>query len=119
MRKQLQVFITALLVLASFNMYAQEWKQRSNFGGTNRKDATGFAIGNKGYIGNGDDGIKKEDLWEYDKATDTWSQKANVPGGTRDKACGFNVGSKGYVVTGVDLSGTYMNDCHEYDPGNK
>ena len=117
MRKQSHLIIAFLLLSITVNVTAQEWKQKSNFGGTSRKDASGFAIGNKGYIGNGDDGVKKEDLWEYDKATDVWSQKANVPGGTRDKACGFSVGTKGYVVTGVDLSGTYMNDCQEYDPG--
>ena len=35
---------------------ANTWTQKADFGGTARKNAVGFSIGTKGYIGTGCDG---------------------------------------------------------------
>lgn len=108
-------FLAAMLLSTTLTM-AQSWSAKSNFGGTARKDACGFAISNKGYVGTGDDGVRKKDLWEYNQNTDSWSQKADMPTTNgRDKACGFAIGNKGYVACGNDGS-SYLNDCYEYDP---
>ena len=48
------------------------WTTKTDFGGTARKDAVGFAI-TKGYIGTGYDGVYKKDFWEYDPAANTWT----------------------------------------------
>jgi N-acetylneuraminic acid mutarotase len=98
------------------------WTQKAYFGGEGRYSATGFSIGNKGYIGTGyswdDNGdYIYNDFWEYNPATDEWIQKADFGGGYREKATGFSIGSKGYIGTGSDLYGSESkNDFWEYDP---
>lgn len=110
------IWLLAILLLATNFSMAQSWSAKTNFGGTARKDACGFSISNKGYVGTGDDGVRKKDLWEYDQNTDAWTQKADMPTTNgRDKACGFAIGTKGYIACGNDGS-AYLNDCYEYDP---
>ena len=98
------------------------WYRRSDFDGVARMDATGFTIGNKGYLCCGYRGSKKErlkDLWEYDIANDWWTQCADMPEETtaRNAATGFAVGDKGYVTTGYDSNTySYLDDCWEYNP---
>ena len=92
------------------------WTQKANFGGTGRYFATGFSIGNKGYIGTGFDGIQKQDFWEWDKATNFWTQKANFPGIARDNAAGFSIGTKGYIgIGGIYPGTTSYQDFWEWD----
>ena len=96
--------------------YAQcnTWTQKTNFGGTARRGAVGFSIGNKGYIGTGYDGSYKKDFWEYDMPGNTWSQKADLSGPVRAAPVGFSIGSKGYIGTGSD-GVTLYQDFWEYD----
>jgi hypothetical protein len=99
----------------STTLPANNWIQKANFGGTVRDFAVGFSIGNKGYIGTGNDGLTpKNDFWEYEPATNVWTQKANFGGTVRGGAVGFSIGNKGYIGTGYD--GTYKNDFWAYDP---
>ena len=103
-----------------------KWTQKADFPGGVRFGAVGFSIGNKGYIGTGNDGgaigeREKNDFWEYDPATDKWTKKADFPGGNRIGAVGFSIGNKGYIGTGViwnknDLRNDYKQDFWEYDP---
>ncbi|NOU37663.1 MAG: hypothetical protein HOO89_03050 [Ferruginibacter sp.] len=91
------------------------WVQKANFGGTERQGAVGFAIGSKGYIGTGYDGVSfKNDFLEYDPSANTWVQKANFGGTARYDAVGFAIGSKGYIGTGFDGFG-FKNDFWEYN----
>ncbi|MEP7109701.1 MAG: kelch repeat-containing protein [Ferruginibacter sp.] len=96
------------------------WTQKADFAGGARYNAVGFSIGNKGYVGTGNNrnygefGIKK-DFWEYDPATNTWTQKADFGGAARYQATGFSIGSKGYIGTGWTDSGQ-TNDFWEYNP---
>jgi len=93
------------------------WTQKGNFPGTARIDGVGFAIGNKGYFGLGQDNSGYDnDFWQYDPGTDTWTAKASFPGGSRVCAIGFSMGQKGYAGTGSDLSFTMYNDFWEYNP---
>jgi len=110
-------FIT-ILFCSSISLFSQgTWTQKANFGSTARFLACGFSIGTKGYIGTGDDGVKKQDFWEWDKSTDTWTQKANFPGTVRTDAVGFSIGNKGYIGTGgSSVSGPFYSDFWEYDP---
>jgi len=104
--------------------YGQEdtWLSKADFGGGVRHAAIGFSIGSKGYIGtgagvSGNNAVLKNDLWEYDQASDSWSQKANFPGGVRYYATGLNIGNKGYVGMGyADFNADKKNDFWEYDP---
>ena len=104
--------------LWEYNPTTNTWTQKANIPTTNgRRDAVGFSIGNKGYIGTGNAlGVLLSDFWEYDPVINSWLQKANVPGPTRTQAVGFSIGTKGYVGTGY---GPYQNlqDFYEYTPG--
>lgn len=90
------------------------WIQKADLAGTGRIGAVGFYIGNKGYIGTGNDGSNKKDFWEFDPVANAWSQKADFGGAARQGATGFSIGDKGYIGTG--LASTWMKDFWEYDP---
>lgn len=89
------------------------WTQKADFGGGKRYHATGFAIGNKAYVGTGRDTTfnNRNDWWEYDPVTNQWSQKASLPSSPRRGAVSFAIGTKGYVGTGSGYS-----DFWEYNP---
>ena len=94
------------------------WTQKANVGIGTRGMASGFAIGNKGYVGMGQlYGTLYKDFWEYDPVTNVWTQKADFGGAARQYATGFSVGSKGYIGTGYGIGiGNYYKDFWEYDP---
>ena len=63
--------------------------------------AVGFAIGNKGYVGIGNENSKELfSFWEYDPNSNRWTQKSDFSGGGRCFAVGFSIEDKGYVGTG-------------------
>jgi len=83
------------------------WTQKADFPGAVRGHATGFSIGDKGYIGlGGKSGMVGvplyHDLWEYNPETDNWTQKADFPGTQQWNSVAFSIGNKGYVTAGVD-----------------
>ncbi|MBI3500224.1 MAG: gliding motility-associated C-terminal domain-containing protein [Bacteroidetes bacterium] len=112
------VFITFCLLPSAFCLAQGVWTQKTNFPGTKRPDAVGFAIGSKGYLGMGVDNIGnfKNDLWEYDPSANSWAQKANLPALGRQGAAAFSIGNKGYVGIGVNNGNNYVPDFWEYDP---
>ncbi|KAA9325989.1 Ig-like domain-containing protein [Adhaeribacter soli] len=113
MRKLLLLILSAIYCLSAQAQAPNTWVTKASFGGTARSASIGFSIGQKGYLGTGN---QRDDFWEYDPATDTWSQKANFGGGTRSAAVGFSIGNKGYVGTGSGANGLYKKDFWEYDP---
>lgn len=101
------------------------WTQLADFGGVARRDAVGFSIGSKGYIGTGIDnydsnfGNQLSDFWEYDPASNVWTQRANFPGnfgGGVYKATGFEAGGMGYICGGQVGSSSYSNELWQYNP---
>jgi hypothetical protein len=84
----------------------------ADFDGPGRYLASGFAIGNKGYIGLGIDNelIHYYDFWEYDNESGAWTQKSDFPGDISGKSIGFSIGNIGYIAT--DESHNFW----EYDP---
>ena len=105
-------------MLFTFSVDAQTpntWTKKANYGGGSRNNAIGFGIGNKGYLGTGNNGTSNtSDFWEYNTATNTWTQKASFGGGARRVVTGFSIGNKGYIGTGDDGS-SKKNDFWEYD----
>ena len=99
------------------------WSQKADFGGVARVNAVGFAINNKGYIGNGRGSITGlgyiADFWEYDPTSNTWTKKADY-----NIACtncfAFTIGNKAYVGGGtyIDAAATSTKDFFEFDPLN-
>jgi hypothetical protein len=113
-------FLFCSMLLLSFihngsGLYAQGpniWTQKANFGGTARDGAFAFSVGSLGYIGGGNNnGSFKNDLWEYNPATNAWTQKAGVPS-NEYLASSFTIGSKAYIGCGYNTG----NAFYEYDP---
>lgn len=106
--------ITAYFWLSTIvSLWAQgSWNSKANILGVGRTDAVAFAIGSKGYVGTGMNGMTAlNDFWEWDQQTNAWTQKANFAGGARGEAVGFSIGNKGYIGTG----GNYLSDFWEWD----
>ena len=82
---------------------------RTNFGGSPRYSATGFALNGKGYIVCGYDTTftNQTDFWEYDPAGDDWIQLADFPGGPRANAVAFTVDTLAFFGMGYDTSFYY------------
>ena len=95
------------------------WTQKSDFAGAARAGASGFSIGNKGYIGTGStDGTTAggtRDFWEWDQSSNAWSQKADFGGMERGAAAAFTIGKKGYIGTGAIILGPNVKDFWEWD----
>lgn len=118
MMKTSTTFFTILLsvlLIGAYQVNADSWTQKTNFGGFGRELGASFSIGSKAYIGTGFNGSAKyKDFWEYDPSTNTWTQKADFGGTGRAGAVGFSIGSKGYLGTGADA--IKENDFWEYNP---
>lgn len=93
---------------------SNSWEQLTDFLGSGRRGAVGFAIDGYGYIATGS---FTDDIYRYDPVNDTWTQVANVPGGDRMSAIGFELNGEGYVGTGYRSDiGWSSTDFHKYDP---
>ncbi len=116
------LLIIAILIASGLNIIKAQgtWTQKANFAGIARAGATSFSIGNKGYLGLGEQyPISYKDFWQYDPVADAWSQKADFGGNGRLYAVGFTIDGKGYVGTGQSgayPNYTYYKDFWEYDP---
>jgi N-acetylneuraminic acid mutarotase len=99
---------------------ANSWIQKVDFGGGPRNSAVAWSIGEKGYLGCGDQEFFTcfKDLWEYDPPTNQWSRKTDFGGEARTHAAGFSIGSHGYIGTGEQLSSEEYNDFWEYTACN-
>lgn len=112
-----------IALFGSLALFAQNtWEKKAAFGNDKRSRGVGFAIGNRGYVGLGEDtaDFERNDFWEYDPGTDSWMQKASLPAVGRRDAVGFAIGNKGYVGTGIDAAesflGNNLDDWWEYNP---
>ena len=111
------VFIP-LWVTAQYNT----WTKLNDVGMGKRERATGFAIGNFGYLCGGIDTaeIVHKDLWAYNPQSDAWTQKADLPGSPRRDAVSFVIGNFAFVGTGMDSvsgpTGDRLKDFWRYNP---
>jgi N-acetylneuraminic acid mutarotase len=118
-----KVFVLFFLTFLFITGTAQNsWVKRESVGGSKRERAVSFSIGNRGYVGLGQDtlNLMMNDFWEFDPATNSWTQRANFAGQARRDAISFVIGNKGYVGTGKNHAdswvGTTLSDFYEYDP---
>lgn len=101
------LLISCFLIWSNL-LFASNWTQQSDFGGTGRHRAVTLSIGNKVYMGTGHSngtGIETyySDWWEYDPASSTWTQKANYTGNSGNGELGahsMEVANVGYVGMG-------------------
>jgi N-acetylneuraminic acid mutarotase len=92
------------------------WTRKKDFPGTARWAAIGIALGNKGYVGLGDQGGGSilRDWWEYDPATDTWTQKKDNPSlKPLQWSAGFTINGRIFVGISAYLQ---SNEWYEYIP---
>jgi N-acetylneuraminic acid mutarotase len=99
----------------AFNTSTNTWSYLTTLPADGRRDAVGFAIGTKIYVGTGNDNSYNEDSdwWEYNTVSGLWAQKAMFAGVARSQAVGFAVDGKGYVGTGGIQD---VTDFWKYDP---
>ncbi|MCX6291798.1 MAG: T9SS type A sorting domain-containing protein [Bacteroidetes bacterium] len=111
------VFCFQFFILNSSGQSPNTWTQKASFPGVPRVGAVTFTVGNKTYIGTGQDSSSNllSDFWEYDPSTNAWTPLNNFSGGSRRGATGFTIGAKGYISTGFDGTND-LKDCWEYDP---
>ncbi len=84
-----------------------------------RRKAVAFVIGSKAYITTGDvETSSKQDVWEYDPATDLWIEKSNFEGNVRTEAVAFSIGDRAFVTTGV-AGTTDFDDMWEFKPNDE
>ena len=113
----------ALFLFTGISCISQNtWTEKAEFADGKRSKSVGFAIGDFGYVGFGEDtaDFTHNDLWRYDPITDTWSQMMNCPGSVRRNAVATVVAGKAYTGTGIDSANTIneviLDDWWEYDP---
>jgi N-acetylneuraminic acid mutarotase len=98
------------------------WAQLPDVPGTNfwRKDAVGFCIANKCYVGLGYDidFAYKRDMQIFDPSTNLWSSSgaAEFPGIGRRGAFCFTIGDTAFIGGGYDPAGLIANDFYAYLP---
>jgi N-acetylneuraminic acid mutarotase len=115
--------LTLIFLLFSFSASAlqNDWDKKASFV-MELERGVAFAIGDKGYVGTGQDSadLMHNEFWQYDPATDTWTQVATLPAIGRRNAVAFVVNDKGYVGTGCDAAesvvGNNLKDIWEYNP---
>jgi hypothetical protein len=108
--------------LWEYNPATNVWTEQDDLPGTGtvaRKDAVGFTIGSKGYVGTGLNGTTYyADFYEFNPAAvvgNQWTAKANFGGLARASAVGLSIGAIGYIGTGYDGT-AYYKDFWAYDP---
>jgi N-acetylneuraminic acid mutarotase len=99
------------------------WTGIADFPGQTGFDATGFSIGNKGYVLSGNSNNTGTKFYEYDPAHNLWTRKADFPVAEVKKAVGFSIGAKGYAGTGFALFPAesrfnVIKEFWEYDPSH-
>lgn len=91
------------------------WMQINDFSGSARKYAVGFMMGAQGYVATGDDGVLKNDLWQYHPEFDLWVQKAVMPTIGRSGAVGWGTFPSLFIGMGEDATGNFKKDLWEYN----
>lgn len=106
-------FKLILITLFVAHMSFGQWVKMSDCPGFAGPFPSGFGIGNKAYVL---EGQCTNGFWEYDITNDTWAQKATFPGSCRFAGVAVSINGKGYFGTGQKDDLSYENDWWEYDP---
>ncbi len=87
--------------LWAYDPIADTWNSSSPLPGAGRIHATGFAMGNNGYVFGGySSSGALNDLWAYDPTTDQWNSRSAMPSAGRGYASGFAVGTDAIIAGG-------------------
>ena len=93
------------------------WIQKTDLPSIGRYGATGFSIGDYGYVlgGNKTGNIYTNELWQYNSLTDTWVQKASYPLNIYSASV-FVIDNEAYVGNGNLFGGPPTNNFYKYSP---
>lgn len=133
MRKLLLLVTLFIAGSFPFTLQAQNtWVNKAPYGGGLRDEASGFAIGSKGYIFSGNDtGTYYMDMWSWNSISNVWAPAAAFPGGKRLGTESVSLNGFGYAICGEHPSncfltsgrmgggvcaGTFYNDVWKYEP---
>jgi hypothetical protein len=87
--------------------------ERADFPGLKRREADGFAMNNKIYVGWGRSsaGTYLNDFWEFNPSSNTWTQRADCPAdhGGPSNMDAFALGDRAFFVRG------WLGECWRYD----
>lgn len=89
-----------------------EWSEKAPFPGNVSIQATGFAIGNKGYVLSANQEENPAAFWEYDATEDRWTRKTDFPSAGRMRPAKFVIDGKAYVMGGLSA----QEHLWEFDP---
>lgn len=112
-----------------YNSNTNTWRRLADFPDVyGRINSAFFVINGKAYVfgglsvpSPGDNHEVKNDLWEYNPATNIWTKKATLAGdeNRRLDAFGFSINGNGYIGGGWgDLTGPLKNDLWYYSPAS-
>lgn len=84
-----------------------------------RQKAVAFVMNGLAYVATGSTGSNKNDVWEYNPATDLWKSKTTFEGSTRTDAVAFSTASgRAFVTTGTSGSNPF-DDTWEFLPNDE
>ena len=92
--------------------FSQSWNQVSNFVGDGRHHPITFSNDNFGYVVCGS---YLNDMFKYDKSSDTWIQLQDFPSTGRGYAYGVTKDERAFVGFGSTSNGSYPTDWWEYN----
>jgi N-acetylneuraminic acid mutarotase len=92
-----------------YDQASDTWTRKADYMGAARKGALGFSVGNKGYIGMGQDPLAgavglARDIWVWDQASDSWTKIGDFAGIARTAYTGGSIGNMGYLAGGFTWS---------------
>lgn len=110
-------FGSALSDFWKYDPSTNSWTSIANLPGGGIYFATGFSVGDKGYICCGKKGPNwyTTTLYEYNPSSNSWITKASFPGGVRYQLSSFVIDNMAYVGLGVDQD-LYRKDFWQYNP---
>ncbi len=111
MKKTILIFLFLFPLLG----FSQPWNQVSNFMADGRHHPITFSNDDYGFVISGS---YLDDVYKYDKSSDTWSQLQDIPFTGRGYSYGLAVGNKAYMGFGSTSNGLYPTDWWEYDMNN-
>ncbi len=105
---------------------SNSWSQKADYPEGPVYHASGFVIGNYGYVGlgrtqpggPGNPYVHENSFYRYDPTTNQWNQIASIPGQGRRGAVSFAIDTYGFVGTGETLGGGELNDFYRYNSAN-
>lgn len=99
-----------------FNLNTETWTRLRDLDydddySLERSNATGFSIGQYGYICNG----TYSTVWEYNPQLDEWKDKTSFEGVVRQDASSFSYNNRAFVFLGRSVN-LYFDDMYEFRP---